>query len=71
MNGYYMCKHKYIKIGEKNEQTLICPIHIIYYYRYIRFLEDGSCIYYVANRKLKEEDIIQRLTKNHLENDHP
>ena len=47
MNGYYMCKHKYVKIGEKNATQFITPILIIYYFRYLRFLEDGTVIYHV------------------------
>jgi hypothetical protein len=36
-NGFYVCKHKYVKIGEKGLTHTVTPLHIIYYYRYIRF----------------------------------
>lgn len=47
LNGYYICRHKYVKIGQKDATHFVTPIHIIYYYRYLRFVEDGSIIYHV------------------------
>lgn len=46
-NGYYVLRDKYVKVGEKDERHPVTPIHIIYYYRYLRFLEDGSVLYHV------------------------
>jgi len=47
LNGFYVLRDKYVKIGEKDEKNPVTPIHIIYFYRYIRFLEDGSILYHV------------------------
>ena len=46
-NGFYVCRHKYVKIGEKGFTHSVTPMHVIFYYRYIRFFEDGSLLCYV------------------------
>lgn len=67
LNGYYVLRDKYVRIGEKNEKNPIAPIHVIYYYRYLRFLEDGSVVYHVRNKRLKPEQILTFLSKSILE----
>ena len=47
LNGYYVLRDKYVRIGVKDERNPIAPIHVIYYYRYLRFLEDGTILYHV------------------------
>lgn len=47
-----------MKIGQKDATHFVTPIHIIYYYRYLRFVEDGSIIYHVIfliNKGIKQE----------------
>lgn len=46
-NGVYVCRHKYVKMGDKGFTNSITPMHVIYYYRYIRFFEDGSLLCHV------------------------
>jgi hypothetical protein len=38
LNGYYVLRDKYVRIGIKDERNPIAPIHVVYYYRYLRFL---------------------------------
>lgn len=64
LNGYYVCRDKYVRIGEKNDKNPVTPIHVNYFYRYFRFLEDGSCLYHVCTRKLKQQQITQLLAKS-------
>ena len=47
LNGYYIQRDKYLRVGVKDEKHPFTPIHVIYYYRYIRFFEDGTVIYHV------------------------
>ena len=34
-------------LGVKDEKNAFAPIHVVYYYRYLRFLEDGTVLYHV------------------------
>ena len=65
-NGYYLCKHKYVKVGEKTYKNSFTPIHIIFHYRYIRFLEDGSILYYVVPKRIPEENVGAVLSNSEL-----
>ena len=46
-NGYYVLRDRYIRVGVKDERNPIAPINVTYFYRYLRFLEDGTVIYHV------------------------
>lgn len=52
-NGVYVCRHKYVKMGDKGFTNSITPMHVIYYYRYIRFFEDGSLLCHVPGLLLR------------------
>jgi hypothetical protein len=53
LNGYYVLRDKYVRIGIKDERNPIAPIHVIYFYRYLRFLEDGTVLYHVVYALLR------------------
>ena len=38
LNGYYVLRDKYVRVGVRDERHPIAPINIVYYYRYFRFL---------------------------------
>lgn len=40
---------------------------MIYYYRYLRFFEDGSVVYRVWNRKIPIGEIVEQLSVKKLE----
>lgn len=63
LNGYYILRDKYVRFGIKDERNPIAPIHVIYFYRYLRFLEDGTVLYHVRNKKLKPEQVMKYLSK--------
>ena len=62
-NGYYVCREKYVRIGEKNEKYPVAPIHVIYYYRYFRFLPDGTVLYHVRGKRIKPNDLLTFLSR--------
>ena len=63
LNGCYVQRDKYVRIGEKDEKNPIRPIHVIYFYRYFRFLEDGTVLYHVRNKRLKTGQMLKYLSK--------
>lgn len=46
-NGVYVCRHKYVRVGERGFANILTPLHVVYYYRYVRFFEDGSLLCHV------------------------
>jgi hypothetical protein len=62
-NGYYVCREKYVRIGEKNEKYPVAPIHVVYYYRYFRFLPDGTALYNVRSKRIKSNEMLTFLSK--------
>ncbi|KAK2160210.1 hypothetical protein LSH36_138g09025 [Paralvinella palmiformis] len=56
-NGCYISRHEYFRQGEKSLDGFYRPIHIVEYYRYVRFFTDGKLIcsflvYYRHQRQL-------------------
>ena len=52
-NGFYFWKHEYRKEEEKDLLKNVGNVHIIKYYRYLRFFPDGSVISVVLPSKQK------------------
>ncbi|EAR93830.1 F-box protein (macronuclear) [Tetrahymena thermophila SB210] len=63
--GYYICKERYTKIGEKDLHHTITPLIEITYYRYFRFLPDGRMFFLLSNKKLKKDAIIKSLSQDY------
>lgn len=63
MNGYYVCREKIVRIGEKSEKYPVAPIHVIYYYRYFRFLPDGTVLYHVRGKRIKPNEVLPFLSQ--------
>jgi hypothetical protein len=49
----------------------VAPIHVVYYYRYFRFLPDGSVLYHVRGKRIKQNEILTFLSKAYLDGEHP
>jgi hypothetical protein len=47
----------------------VVPIHVIYYYRYFRFLQDGTVLFHVRGKRLKPAELLNFLS-NQLAADH-
>ena len=58
--GVYVMKGRYMRNGEKDLNGFYAPFHIVEYYRYIRFLPDGSVMHCLSVKKLKK-DFYERL----------
>ena len=65
-NGYYVCREKIVRIGEKSDKYPVTPIHVIYYYRYFRFFPDGTVLYHVRGKRLKSSDLLAFLSKQFI-----
>ncbi|XP_064393152.1 F-box only protein 9-like isoform X2 [Halichondria panicea] len=44
-NGVYISKNSYVRQGERSLDTFYRPYHTVVYYRFLRFLPDGSVMY--------------------------
>lgn len=53
-NGYYMLRERYVRPAAQNILLSAPKYTVIYYYRYVRFILDGSLLYTFSNNKLKE-----------------
>lgn len=48
-NGCYISKTSYLRYGERSFQDQFYrPVHLVEYYRYIRFYPDGSVIVHTS-----------------------
>lgn len=65
-NGYYVCREKIVRLGEKNEKYPVVPIHVIYYYRYFRFLHDGTVLFHVRGKRIKHNEVLTFLSNQLL-----
>lgn len=63
LKGYYILKEKYLKIGEMDINHTYDPIHVVEYFRYIRFFENGLAIMCISSYKLSQEKIIKLFNK--------
>jgi F-box protein 9 len=61
-NGCYISTNNYIRPGQAapSHMTWSSPIHIVTYYRYLRFFRDGSCISLLTTAE--PVDVIHHLT---------
>ncbi len=55
-------------MGQKTFDRTNTPFHVVHYYRYIRFFPDGSIVYQISNRKMKQKQIQEYLSKKNLDN---
>jgi hypothetical protein len=69
LNGYYMLREKYVRPVEHGINMAAQKYNVIYFYRYMRFMEDGSVLYTFSNLKLKDETIFDRLSVKHFDMD--
>lgn len=44
----------------------MAPIHVVYYYRYFRFMPDGSVLYHVRGKRMKQNVQLAFLSKAYL-----
>ncbi|KAI8311362.1 F-box protein HRT3 [Colletotrichum sp. SAR11_59] len=66
-NGCYISTVNYIRAGgaNANQITWNSPVHIVTYYRYLRFFRDGTVISLLTTAE--PGDVVHYMTKSHLE----
>lgn len=67
-NGCYISTVNYVRTGERTTNTIhasIGPVHIVTFYRYIRFFRDGTCISLVTTTEPAE--VVHHLTREAVE----
>uniref|UniRef100_A0A0D6QR07 F-box domain-containing protein n=1 Tax=Araucaria cunninghamii TaxID=56994 RepID=A0A0D6QR07_ARACU len=52
-DGLYVSRNTYIRAGIAEWRTTN-PVHVVCYYRYVRFLPNGKIFYKISSQKLKE-----------------
>ncbi|KAK0630080.1 hypothetical protein B0T17DRAFT_607135 [Bombardia bombarda] len=62
-NGCYICTVNYIRAGQAaaNQLTWGSPVHIVTYYRYLRFFRDGTAISLLTTTE--PADVVHHLTR--------
>ncbi|KAK3335419.1 hypothetical protein B0T19DRAFT_350329 [Cercophora scortea] len=62
-NGCYICTVNYIRPGQasSNQFTWNSPVHIVTYYRYLRFFRDGSVLSLLTTAE--PADVVHHLTR--------
>jgi F-box protein 9 len=62
-NGCYICTVNYIRAGQASPHTTTwnTPVHIVTYYRYLRFFRDGTCISLLTTAE--PADVVHHLTR--------
>lgn len=62
-NGCYICTVNYIRSGLANANTITwnSPVHIVTYYRYLRFFRDGTAI--SLQTTAEPADVVHHLTR--------
>ncbi|KAL8672861.1 MAG: hypothetical protein Q9168_002699 [Polycauliona sp. 1 TL-2023] len=66
-NGCYISTVNYHRPGvstASTNSTYTCPVHIVTYYRYLRFFRDGTCLSLLTTTE--PADVVHYLTKEHL-----
>lgn len=65
-NGCYICTVNYMRSGQSssNQVTWGSPVHIVTYYRYLRFFRDGSCLSLLTTTE--PADVVHHLTREAL-----
>ncbi|KAL9000659.1 MAG: hypothetical protein Q9169_000695 [Polycauliona sp. 2 TL-2023] len=67
-SGCYISTVNYHRPGASNASTnatYTCPVHIVTYYRYIRFFRDGTCLSLLTTAE--PADVVHHLTKENLQ----
>ncbi|KAH7378681.1 hypothetical protein BKA66DRAFT_420956 [Pyrenochaeta sp. MPI-SDFR-AT-0127] len=69
-NGCYISTVNYIRPGQSSPTSVTwnSPIHIVTYYRYLRFLRDGTCISLVSTSE--PADVVPYLYIEHMHKSH-
>ncbi|KAL9055388.1 MAG: hypothetical protein Q9162_003585 [Coniocarpon cinnabarinum] len=67
--GCYISNNNYTRPGvpAQDRKTWNSPVHIVTYYRYLRFYRDGSCI--ILQTTAEPGDVVHHLTKETLEDE--
>lgn len=52
LHGVYVAKTKYLRVGD-TFGVYNQPVHLVSFYRYLRFFPDGSLYCYTSNTKLR------------------
>ncbi|KAL8850754.1 MAG: hypothetical protein Q9221_004322 [Calogaya cf. arnoldii] len=70
-NGCYISTVNYHRQGASttsSNSTYTCPVHIVTYYRYLRFFRDGTCLSLLTTTE--PADVVHHLTKENLHAHH-
>ncbi|MCJ1360663.1 MAG: hypothetical protein MMC33_010672 [Icmadophila ericetorum] len=69
-NGCYISTVNYVRPGASSPTQISwnTPVHIVTYYRYLRFFRDGTCISLLTTSE--PGDVVHYLTKEHLHAHH-
>ena len=69
-NGCYISTVNYTRAGQASPTSVTwnSPIHIVTYYRYIRFLRDGTCISLLTTHE--PQDVVPYLYTEHMHKHH-
>lgn len=70
-NGCYISTVNYTRAGANSTNTLTwgAPVHVVTYFRYLRFFRDGTCISLLTTSE--PADVVHYLTREHLHDRHP
>lgn len=55
--------------GDYSLDTPGVPIYLVEYYKYVRFFPNGSLLYRLSNRKLKDEELAGALSIDRMKDD--
>lgn len=69
-NGCYIATANYTRAGATSTNTLTwgVPVHVVTYYRYLRFFPDGTCISLLTTSE--PLDVVHHVTKANLHDHH-
>ncbi|EME40061.1 hypothetical protein DOTSEDRAFT_74806, partial [Dothistroma septosporum NZE10] len=69
-NGCYIATVNYTRAGATSTNTLTwgAPVHVVTYFRYLRFFRDGSAISLLTTAE--PSDVVHYLTKENIHNHH-
>lgn len=69
-NGCYISTVNYTRAGATSTNTLSwgAPVHVVTYFRYLRFFRDGSCISLLTTSE--PADVVHHLTRENLHGNH-
>ncbi|KAF2870966.1 hypothetical protein BDV95DRAFT_494482 [Massariosphaeria phaeospora] len=67
-NGCYISTVNYTRPGAVTSMTWNTPIHIVTYFRYLRFLRDGTCISLLTTSE--PADVVPYLYREHMHKSH-